>query len=485
LRYELVQPFLDSLGNAINVQLRQDLPPVAGVADPNLHPVLVRAGSGNFYDNVNFRFTDPRVQVARDGRMGSRLMKTDYNNWAPRLGIAWAPNSKWSVRTGFGVFFSQESGNSRFDLARTLSGRAIRTPVSTVAAPEISWSNFYSAAQLPVAVPTLGLTWGIDPNVATSYSMNYLFNVQRQLGNNATLEFGYNGSQSRKLQNLVNANGPVPGTTAAALRAPYPEFAGGIQYLVGNGTANYNGLGVKFNQRVSSGLTTLVSYTWSRALDVGSAIRGTSGDQFAENPRCIRCEYGPSAFNTPHRLVASVVYELPVGRGKAVAVSNGLLNAIVGGWQTSGIFTTQSGRPLNPIGWNAAGQVVVPESNRLNATGVDPNLPSEQRTVQRWFNAAAFAPAAPGTFGTAGRNSLSGPATWNVDFSAIKNFRIMEGQSLQLRYETFNTLNHPQWGNPNTNAWNTNTVAAPANFARITSTATDMRQMQFALKYIF
>src|SRR5205085_10471795 len=137
-------------------------------------------------------------------------------------------------------------------------------------------------AVLTVPVPTMGLTWGIDPNIATSYSMMYLLNVQRQIGSNSTLEVGYNGVQSRKLQNLVNANGPVPGTTAASGRAPYPEFAGGIQYLVGSGFGNYNGLGVKLTQRLSSGLTSLISYTWSRAMDNGSAIRGTSGDQFAE-----------------------------------------------------------------------------------------------------------------------------------------------------------------------------------------------------------
>ena len=261
--------------------------------------------------------------------------------------------------------------------------------------------------------------------------------------------------------------------------------AHGFRRLVGSGTGNYNGLGVKLNQRFASGFTSLFSYTWSRAMDNGSAIRGTSGDQFAEDPHCLRCEYGPSIFNTRHRFVGSVQYELPVGKGKSVAINNGVLNAIAGGWQITGIYSAQSGRPLDPIGWNAAGQVVQPESNRLNATGINPNLPSDQRTLQRWFNVAAFAPPAPGTFGNAGRNSVVGPSGWNVDFAAIKNFRITEGQSLQLRCETFNTFNHPQWGLPNMGTWTTNTPAPPATFAKITTTANDMRQIQFALKYVF
>jgi Carboxypeptidase regulatory-like domain len=485
LRYEMVQPYKDDLGNEINVQLKEPLPYMAGIADRNRHPVLVRSGKGDFYDGVNFRFTNPDVQVTRDGRMGDRLINTDWNNFAPRFGIAWSPTSKWSVRSGFGLFFSQESGNSRFDLARTLSGRAIRTPVAPSGPPEFTYQNFFNTASLPVAVPTMGLTWGIDPDIATSYSMTYLLNVQRQLGNSTTLEVGYNGSLSRKLQNLVNANGPVPGTSAASTRFPYPEFAGGIQYLVGSGTGNYSGLGVKVNQRFASGLTSLVSYTWSKALDNGSAIRGTSGDQFAEDPHCLRCEYGPSAFNTPHRLVTSFQYELPIGKGKPLGITNAALDAVAGGWEVGGIFTVQSGRPLNPIGWNAAGQVVVPESNRLDMTGTDPNLPKEQRTIQRWFNVAAFAPPAPGKFGNAGRNSIIGPSAWNLDFSVMKNFRITERQTVQFRCETFNTLNHPQWGLPNMGAWNTNTPTAPATFAKITTTSTDMRQIQFALKLIF
>jgi hypothetical protein len=331
----------------------------------------------------------------------------------------------------------------------------------------------------------MGLTWGIDPNIATSYSMMYLLNIQKQIGSGTTLEVGYNGSQSRKLQNLVNANGPIPGTTAASTRAPYPEFAGGIQYLIGAGYGNYNGLGMKLNQRFSSGLSGMLSYTWSKAMDNGSAIRGTSGDQFSEDPHCLDCEYGPSAFNTPHRFVGSFQYQLPVGRGKRFAANNAVLDAVAGGWEISGIYAAQSGRPLNPIGWNAAGQVVVPESNRLNATGISPYLPKDRRTIQRWFNPAAFAPAAPGTFGTAGRNSVIGPSTWNVDFSAMKSFRITEEYSLQFRCETFNTFNHPQWGNPNMGAWNTNTPTAPATFARITTTSSDMRQIQFALKFLF
>jgi hypothetical protein len=492
MRWEAVQPWKDSLQNEVNFQFKTSLPSTVNV-DPSLHPVYVRTGTGNFYDGVDFRYNG--VQTARDGRLGDRLINTDWNLFAPRVGIAYSPSSKWSFRTGFGIFYSQESANSRFDLNRGLSGRASQVP-DLQALPAVSYTNFYSSAILPVRLPA-GLTWGVASDIGTPYSMMYLFNIQRQLGSDTTLEAGYNGVLDRHLQNQNNGAGLLPGITAPVTRAPYPELANGIELTEGGGRGNYNGLGVKLSQRFKSGLTTLVSYTWSKALDDGSAIRGTGltnsavGDMYPENPRCRRCEYGPSAFNTPARLVTSILYDLPVGKGKSFLNHGGIINQVVGGWQTSTILTAQSGRPLYLYaGWDAAGQVVVGNLNRLNSTGVDPYLPSNKQSANQWFNLGAFSNVTAGNFGNVGRNILTGPGVWNLDFSAIKNFNITERQSLQLRFETFNTPNHPALGNPIT-IWGTSTQTPAPNFGQIRDTATgrgtafDMRQVQAALKYIF
>src|SRR5712691_9759376 len=162
-------------------------------------------------------------------------------------------------------------------------------------------------------------------------------------------EFGREASQI----NVSTKPGLPPGTNVApALRAPYPEFPAGIELTEGGGRGSYNGLSVKLSQRFKSGLTTLLSYTWSKALDDGSAIRGNqvngsaNGDMYPENPLCRRCEKGPSAFNTPNRLVTSILYELPLGKGKPLLNHGGGLNQLVGGWQTSAILTAQTGRPL-------------------------------------------------------------------------------------------------------------------------------------------
>ena len=200
------------------------------VPDLSQHPVYVRAGSGDFYDGLDFRYRpywaaqgatvpgSPPLQVARDGRLGARLINTDYNNFAPRLGIAWSPSNKWSIRTGFGMFYSQESKNSIFDLNRGLGGRTGQVTHTTYGQPTIGYTNFINTAALPVTIP-VGLTWGADHNLPTTYSMQYLLNVQRALGNSTTLEVGYNGSQSRHLANLINADAPVPGTAPVVTRA--------------------------------------------------------------------------------------------------------------------------------------------------------------------------------------------------------------------------------------------------------------------------
>ncbi|MDQ6700499.1 MAG: TonB-dependent receptor, partial [Acidobacteriota bacterium] len=506
LRYELEQPLKDVSGHAVNVQLRQALPNYPNEPDPNKHPVYVRTGTGGFYDGLDFRYTaastngatGTTLQVARDGRLGDRLINTDYNNFAPRLGIAYSPNDKWSIRTGFGIFFSQESKNSIFDMNRGLGGRT-GVIANKNAVPVFNYNNFLNPSALPATIPT-NLTWGTDPNLATSYTMSYLLNVQRVLGKSTTLEVGYNGTQSRKLALLYNQNAPIPGTTPYAQRAPYPEFLG-IQYLKSDGVGNYNSLIAKLSQRFGSHLTTLFSYTWSKALDDASAIRGPGNEFSPQDARCRSCEHGPSTFNVPHRFISSVLYTLPFGKGNRFLDHGGIVNEIVGGWQLSSIFLMQSGAPLDTTSWDSAGTSFVPASTRLNCVaGV--NTVVDHPTADRYLNPLAFRNSLAGQYGNCGRNNLIAPRQVNLDASLIKDFHITERQALQFRMEMFNAPNHVEWGAPNANWGNQNApptgtvppvcngsnvtgLGCSSSFGQITSTIARMRQIQFALKYNF
>ena len=173
LRWEVEQPLLDASGHEVNVQLNDVLASTPNVADLTKHPVYVRTGSGGFYDGLEFKYQSywstlagttipgsPPLQTVRDGRLGDRLVKTDYNNFAPRLGLAWSPSDKWSVRSGFGVFFSQESKNSVFDLNRGLGGRTGQVTQTAYGKPTFGYTNFIDTSALPVTLP-IGLTWGV------------------------------------------------------------------------------------------------------------------------------------------------------------------------------------------------------------------------------------------------------------------------------------------------------------------------------------
>jgi hypothetical protein len=498
LRWEVFQPLLDKAGFEPNVQLRQPLPNVANVQDLNLHPVYVRTGTGDFYDGINFRYapywqgagaaSGPPLQTVRDGRLGSRLINTNYRNFAPRIGIAYSPSNNWSIRTGVGFFYSEESKNSIFDLARGMGGRTTTLVQHNYDVPSFSYTNFINTASLPVTVP-VSLTWGANPHLPTARTLQYILNVQRTLGPSTSVEVGYTGSLSRHLAYLSDQNqGILSPTLSSVQRLPYPEWgASGIQYLNADANGNYNALAVKVTQRFGTNLNTLLAYTWSRSLDETSNIRGTVGSDFSpQDARCpLRCEYGPSDFNIPHRFVASVLYSLPFGKGKTWLNRGGVMNQVLGGWQASTITTLQSGGTVNTSSWDSGQTNFISNATRLNCVaGVDPVLPNQNQNG--WFNPAAFSNPTIATFGNCSRNNLRGPWLGNQDVSIFKFFPITESKNVEFRMEMFNAPNHVLLNFGGQVGWNNGSNAAPASsFGKITGTSAPMRQIQFALKFNF
>ena len=477
LRYELTPPYNDRSGHEANIQL-PFFAGFSGVTNPALQPTDVRSGTGNYYDGLPFYF--PNVQVTRDGRLGKRLYQTDYNDWAPRLGIAWTPRPTWSIRLGAGIFYAQDSSNSRFDLARTLGGKSNNVNNNQPSAfPSLTWTNFVSAgATINIPNPTL---FGVLNDIRNPRVQQYLVNIEHELSKSMVFEIGYLGSEGHRLEGLFDANEATPGTTSLPTRLPFSNI-GIIQTVQGGGNANYNSLGMKLTRRLSSGLTLLGAYTWSKSIDDVSAIRGQSDTIFPQNSRCLECERGLSAFNVAHRFVVSALYELPVGSGKTFLNHGGFVNELIGGWQVGSIYTLQTGLPGYPTpGPDQSNTGVGNSRDRLNATGVSQSLSNQ--SVSEWFNVSAFSLEPFGTFGNAGRNTVIMPGRNDWDFSALKNFRITEQHALQFRFEGFNFANHPNWGNPGL-SWGQN-VRPASTFGVINSTALAMRQLQFGLKYVF
>jgi hypothetical protein len=499
-RWEVSQPLLDAAGLEPNVQLQQPLPNQADVSNPALQPVFVRTGnSGSFYDGINFRYqpywqanggvaSALPLQTVRDGRMGSRLINSNYHDFAPRIGIAWSPSNKWSIRAGYGIFYSMESKNSIFDLARGMGGRATTLAPATWYPSTFSYTNFLNTSTLPVTIP-IGLTWGAAQHLPDSSTQQFVLNVQRAIGRSTLLEVGYSGSVSRHLAFLLDENqGILNASLPVVQRLPYPEWgASGIQYVMAAASGNYNSLRTQWTTRLSNNLNALLGYTWSKALDDTSNIRGTVGSDFSpQNALCpTTCEKAPSDFNIPHRFVASVLYLLPFGKGQAFLNHGGVVNQVVGGWQLSTITTLQSGGVVNTSSWDSGGTNFVSNATRLNCVpSVNPVLPNNSQNG--WFNPAAFANPVAGTFGTCGRNTLRGPWLGNEDISIVKYFQLAEHKTLEFRTEMFNAPNHVLLTAGGQLSWGNGSSPTPsATFGRITSTSNAMRQIQFALKFSF
>jgi hypothetical protein len=504
LRYELTPPWVDTLGDDFTVAIPQIF--FGTQAPQSIWPHYVRQGNcSDPYAGLSILWTKSATDnspvspapTCSNGAYANALMKTQYHNFAPRLSIAWSPDSKLVIRTGFGLFYNQDIGNAVFDMARNIAGRVTLT--SNIGVPSLFYSNAIPGGSGATAFvpPPFAYVNALDHH--TSYTMQYLFNVQRQVGTNWVFEGSYLGTVSHHLYGFQNANQAIPygyvgngASTPVASRVPFANY-GVIQLVADGANANYNSFSLKATRRFSQGLTLIGSYTFSKSIDDTSGIRVQGFDTlYPQNSNCIQCERGLSAFDVRHRSVTSVLYDLPVGRDKLLNISNRALNAVIGGWELGGILTLQSGVPGTvTIGGTDNASTGNSGYDRPNSTGVSPYLSNP--TPSRWLNPAAYTEAAPGFWGNVGRDTIQGPGIWNLDAEVHKQFRMpyREGHVLQFRIETFNTFNHANWGMPSLNVLNgaafpgqpgTN---AHQNFGVVGSTQVGMRQLQLGLKYTF
>jgi hypothetical protein len=277
--------------------------------------------------------------------------------------------------------------------------------------------------------------------------------IQRVLSRDMVGEVAYIGNSGYNLSYPRDAN-QVPqsllGPGNAQTRRPYPQFQN-ISTDFFDGFSNYHALQASLRKRFARGFSFDLNYTWSKNLVTEDAAGwgGQAGPQNWQNAYAPDSNYGLSNNHRAQVLKGDVIYQLPVGKGKALVNRGGLLDAMVGGWQCSAIFMAQSGAPFTPtIGLaNLSGSLAGSWYPDRIANGglADP-------TIGRWFDTSAFVQPAPFTFGNSGRNILIGPGMLSLDASMSKNFAIRmlgEGGRLQLRIDATNALNHPIFNNPN------------------------------------
>jgi len=391
----------------------------------------------------------PRLLLAKDGGLKDRsTLKVDYLNFAPRFGLAWRLGDRTVVRSGYGIYYGgvEHIGDRYlhagppFFFQSSFFTDSIR--------PTILLRDGYPPGATTANVTNLQ-TISEDRNNITAYSQQWNFTVQRQLRSDLTIDLSYIGTKGNHLLRRIDTNAPPPGPGDINSRRPATRLeVPGLPYVVTpladtfrrEWTANsiYHGLQIKFEKRVSAGLSFLGAYMWSKAID-----------DLIDNPpdpRNLRLERGLSDNHFPHRFVLSHNYDLPFGRGRRfLSGASRLAELTLGGWAIAGITTLSSGDRVNvSVQGNPsnAGQTDRPNMIR------DAKLPRSQRTLGRWFDTGAFVRQPNFTFGNAPRNAVESPGLVNFDFAVYKQFEPVEKVSLQVRAEAFNALNTPHFGNP-------------------------------------
>jgi len=402
----------------------------------------------------------------------------DRNNWAPRVGIAWDVGGRGQtvVRSGFGLYYDQSALAPSEGLYFNPPYFDLRLYFPLPGLPLTIADPF--PAQFPIAVPPSATTYQRDFQTANVSQWN--INVQRQLGRSRLLDVAYVGSSGRRLLRGRDINQAGASPNPVNLR-PDPRFAD-ITLLESAAKSDYKSLQFSFTQRLADGVSALAAYTWSSSRDDASGLFTSAGDpNFPQDSNNPQAEWGRSNYDLRHRLSVGFTCAMPFGTGSARFADHGWLSDLLANWEVTGILTVQSGRPFTVA--------LVPEFDNSN-TGRSslgfgandrPNLVASTQVSNpgpsQWFNTAAFAVPAYGSFGNAGRNILEGPGYANMNLAVLKHLRVNARAKLQLRLEAFNLFNRTNFNLPD------NFLGSPT-FGQILS-AGSPRRLQLGARVLF
>lgn len=459
------------------------------------------------------------------GTYGKSLVNPDYTDFGPRAGFAYSANAKTAIRGGFGISYAHYTRAGSGDILAINAPQAQFASVTQIAPTTTN----HCSTPLPAQIIAVGATTPscystadqgypsglvttfnkatdnityINKNNKASYVESYFLSVQRTLFKNGLLDVAYVGNHGLKLEGFLNANQKNP---ALGFARPFGNWPSDITEARNEFSSNFNSLQVKYEQRFVAGLTLLNSFTWEHALDNASAsLEGnTPSPQDANN---ISADYGQADYNLPIANITSLVYELPVGRGRRfLSSANPFVNAAIGGWQLSAINTAQAGTPFN-ITYNPNGaQQLSPQISATyrGANEYRPNRVVGQAVTQgtgnraansgfvNYVNPAAFAlPSikdASGNvispFGNANRNPGRTPPFNQMDLALNKKFSTpVESLKLEFRTEAYNIFNHTNFYLPGNIS---GSQGGPGTGGGQITSSFEPRILQFGLKVIY
>jgi outer membrane receptor protein involved in Fe transport len=430
-------------------------------------------------------------------------VRTDYRNLAPRIGFAASLAHGTVVRGGFGMSYFPEnyaSGavmrnapyNFNFNCGTPgFAGIPCKAPFATP-----TQNGFLVGAGFPI--PTFDITLATDPanynsirstpfDQRSSYLEQFSLQVQKDFaGNVATI--GYVGNLGRRLTTQPNVN-QLSFPLAEGGAYPFPGLPGvNITPQVNEATSRYNALQLSLERRLKNGLSAFANYTYAHNITNATVIdenpqndtndcfgpchvdNGSGG--FVTENSWNQYDMGNAILDIRHRVAMGLNYELPFGKSMT-----GVAGQAIKGWGGNVIYSWSSGFPFTVLNSNGAISNINIGSDRPNQIG---SVSLSHRTNAEWFNTSAFVAQAPNLLGDERRNQLFGPPQRNLNLSVFKNFPVREAMSLQFRAEFFNLLNQPNFSNPGA-------TLGQSSFGVISSTATgaDMREIQFALKFLF
>jgi len=409
------------------------------------------------------------------GSIPRSLIRGDYDNVSPRIGIAWQPPGKWftgrnqtTLRAGYGIFYN---GSIYSQLDSAMANQPPFAQVQsrqTSAATPLTFANAFP----PAASSQVSNTVAVNPNYRVGYAQIWNFSIERQLFNNTSMELTYTGTKGTNLDMLFGFS-RIAGTVQNAL---------GFTYDTSGASSSYNGLQVRVQRRFTKGLMINGTYTYSKSLDDASSIGG-GGQVVVQDINNLSAERGLSSFDMRHQFRANYMYELPFGDRKRWA-TKGWEKSLLGSWRFSGSFSAHTGTPYTArVAIGACSIIPGVYSERANQVG-DPNLPANERTTAQWFNTSAFVlpvgtGGVPACIGDASRNTIMGPGlfTWNAALAKTIPFGRDGQRRLDFRVDTTNLLNHVNYSG-------ISTVVNSATFGSVTG-ASAMRSLSFTTRVNF